>query len=153
MILISACLAGINCRYDGKNNLIKEIKDLVEQGKAIIICPEILGGMKTPRIPAEITCKEGKLQIINTQNENVSSFFFEGARKTLEYANKNKVKQAILKSKSPSCGFKEIYDGTFTKTLKKGNGITAQILIDNGIEVCSEKDYKKIVGEKIERDK
>ncbi|MEQ8168318.1 MAG: DUF523 domain-containing protein [Candidatus Eremiobacterota bacterium] len=140
-ILVSACLAGENCRYDGKNCLNKDIKKLVDAGKAIPLCPEVLGGLPVPRIPAEIIVCDGNKKIINRHGEDVTEFFKRGARKTLAIAKENEVICAILKSGSPSCGNGEIYDGTFSGKLTKGNGVTAIKLKEAGITVISDKEW------------
>ncbi len=151
MILVSACLAGVKCKYNGGHNEIEGIKALHTAGKAILICPEMEGGLRTPRTPAEIISSEKGIKVISRDGEDVTKEFVKGAEITLEVARKNGIKRAVLKSKSPSCGLGEIYDGTFTNTLKKGNGVTAQLLIDNDIEVYTEKTFK--IGDKNERDK
>ena len=118
MILVSACLAGCNCRYNGKNNNIDYIQELVKENKAITVCPEVLGGLTTPRQPAEIQVINGELNVINKVGEDVTNEFLKGAEKTLEIARDLMPSKIILKSISPSCGFGYIYDGTFTGTLK-----------------------------------
>jgi uncharacterized protein YbbK (DUF523 family) len=136
-LLCSACLLGKNCRYDGKNNENKKIKKLFYEHEVIPICPEELGDLPTPRPPAEIKC--GK--VITNKGVDVTKNFNIGAYRVLEIAKKLDIKNAILKQRSPSCGCGKIYDGTFTKTVIEGNGITAKMLIDNGIEVGTEENY------------
>lgn len=138
MILISACLAGVNCKYDGENNFNEKVWELVKKGEAILVCPEQLGGLTTPRLPAEVVIKDGKRCVIRKDGKDITSEYEKGAREVLRLAKKLNVEQAILKAKSPSCGCGTIYDGTFSHTKTKGNGITAQILIDNGIKVITE---------------
>jgi len=135
MILVSACLCGVNCKYNGGNNLKKEILDLVKKGDAILICPEQLGGLTTPRNPSEIKIINDEVHVITNNGEDVTENFKKGAEEVLKIAKELNIKKAILKKKSPSCGVREIYDGTFTNNLTKGNGITASLLIENGIEV------------------
>ena len=130
-IIVSACLAGINCNYAGKSNTDPGIVNLVKQGKAILVCPEQLGGLPTPRIPAEI--KDGK--VVNKAGEDVTRQFYRGAHEALKIAKMVNSKEAILKSRSPSCGVGKIYDGTFSGTLTDGDGIFAALLKENGIEV------------------
>lgn len=137
MILVSACLLGINCKYNGGNNFNQKIFDLVNEGKAIPVCPEQLGGLKTPRIPSEIKIVDGKRYVINSEGEDVTENFEKGAVEVLELAKKLGIKKAILKSKSPSCGLNKIYSGNFDKQLIDGNGITADLLVKNGIEVLT----------------
>ena len=137
MYIISACLAGINCKYTGGNNLRDDIKKLVEEGKAILVCPEQLGGLSTPRMPSEI--KNDK--VISKDGKDVTKEYEKGALETLKIANMYNIKKAILKSKSPSCGAGEIYDGNFNGKLIDGYGITAKLLKENGIEVISSDDF------------
>lgn len=142
MILVSACLVGINCKYNGKNNYNKKIFDLVRDGKAIPICPEQLGGLSTPRVPCEIRYVNGKRYVINKDGIDVTEMFNKGAEEVLDFVKKMNIKKAILKSKSPSCGFGKIYDGTFTNKLIDGNGILTQMLLDSGVEVISSEEFE-----------
>lgn len=144
MIVISACLCGVNCKYNGKNNLNEKALKLLKEGKAILICPEQMGGMSTPRIPCEISFGDGKdvlngkSKVMNSKGEDCSKEFIKGAKEALKIAKNVKVDFAILKSKSPSCGFGKIYDGSFTGKKKDGNGVTAELFIENGIKVYTE---------------
>jgi len=139
MYLVSACLAGINCRYDGKNGYNEKIADLVNSGKALAVCPEVLAGLGIPRERTEITNtpSDGKC-VFSISGKNLTKAFNEGAEKTLALAKINGIKTAIMKSKSPSCGFSKIYDGTFSGKLIKGNGITSELLSNNGITIYTE---------------
>lgn len=137
--IVSACLCGENTRYDGKTSLSPKIKELVEEGRAIMCCPELLGGLEVPRFPCEI--KESK--VVNSKGEDKTQQFADGALKTLEAAQRYHIKKAILKEKSPSCGSNYIYDGTFSRTLISGEGITAKMLRLNGIEVISDEEFLK----------
>lgn len=137
MYLISACLVGINCKYNGKNNYNEKALELVKSGKAIPICPEQLGGLITPRIPAEIKIIDGKRKVLNKNGEDVTQAFEKGANEVLELCKKLDIEKVILQPRSPSCGVGKIYNGNFDGTLIDGNGITAQLLIDNGIIVES----------------
>ncbi|TZE82278.1 DUF523 domain-containing protein [Calorimonas adulescens] len=139
-ILVSACLAGFNCRYDGKNCLNEKILKLVMEGMAIPVCPEQLGGLKTPRNPAEVCINDGKTRVFDIAGNDVTEEFNKGARETLKLAMLYGVKKAVLKSKSPSCGSGEIYSGKFDGELIDGDGITARLLKYNGIEVIREDD-------------
>ncbi len=134
MIVVSACLAGVKCRYDGQANTHETIKKLVHEGKAIMICPEILGGLSTPRKPCEINC--GK--VITADGEDHTQAFEKGAKLALEQALSCNCKLAILKAKSPSCGCNLIYDGSFTKTLVEADGMTAELFKKHGIIVVNE---------------
>ena len=137
MILVSACLVGINCKYNGGNNYNEKICNLVKEGKAIPVCPEQWGGLKTPRNPAEI--KDGK--VVTCDNIDVTKEYNKGAEEVLKLAKKIGATKAILQARSPSCGCGKIYNGNFDKTLIDGNGITADLLIKNGIEVISSAEY------------
>ncbi len=132
---------GENCRYDGNNNEIKEIELLSKKYKLIPFCPEVESGMSTPRSPAE---RVGD-RVINKKGEDVTDFFKKGALLALETAKKNDCKIAILKERSPSCGYGKIYDGNFDGTLVLGNGLTAEILSENGIEVYGESSLQKLL--------
>lgn len=141
MYLVSSCLAGINCRYNGGNSEHETILELVNQGKAIVVCPEQLAGLATPRSSCEITiCENGNRKVISKDGGDYTKEFIEGAKKTVAIAKALGIKKAILKSKSPSCGCGFIYDGTFLGNLIKGNGLTAELLIKNNIEVYMEND-------------
>ena len=135
-ILVSACFLQEGYKYDGGANINEEIKKLASKYDFILICPEVFGGLGTPRLPSEIL--EDK--VINNKNEDVTKEFMTGALKALEMAKENGCKKAVLKAKSPSCGKGVIYDGTFTHTKKSGNGIACQLLLDNGIEVYTEEE-------------
>ena len=138
-ILVSACLAGINCKYNGGNNLNEKIVKLVKEGRAILVCPEQLGGLPTPRIPSEIVVNK---KVINKEGVDVTKQFCKGAEETLKIAKQYNIKKAILKSKSQSCGYGKIYDGNFTGNLIEGNGITTNLLLQNGIKVISSDDIE-----------
>ena len=140
-VLISACLIGENTKYNGGNSFIKSVEKLYPLCDLIIICPEVMSGLKTPRSPSEI--KNGK--VINKANKDVTSFFKSGASLITYIAEQNNVKYAVLKENSPSCGVHHIYDGTFSNNLIKGNGITTQELIKKGIQVFSEKEIDKLI--------
>lgn len=137
MILVSACLAGCNCKYNGLNNKVSVIEELVRENKAVTVCPEVLGGLQTPRHASEIQKVNDKIFVVDTMSKDVTEEFVKGAEKTLEIARDLKPSKIILKSKSPSCGFGLIYDGTFTGTLIEGNGITAELLCKNGFKIQS----------------
>ena len=140
MILVSACLVGINCKYNGGNNYNEKIFNMVKEGQAIPICPEQLGGLPTPRDAAEIKIIEGQKYVITKNNNDITKNFQIGAEEILNLAKKLKIKKAILQARSPSCGLGKIYNGNFEKKLIDGNGILAQLLVENGIEVISSED-------------
>ena len=135
-VLISACLLGKNCRYNGGHSKLTELEEIDMEW--ISVCPEESGGLGTPRPSAEMqqnaeTILKGKGQIKNNKEKNVTAEFIEGAEKSLQLGLEAEVKIAVLKSKSPSCGIGKIYDGSFTKTLKTGNGIFAHLCHKNDI--------------------
>jgi|SRR5699024_2067105 len=140
LYIVSACLAGIKCRYDGRDNTDERVKRLVEEGKAVPVCPEVLGGLSIPRTPCEIIMNNGNIKVINKNGEDCTEKFLEGSKKTLAIAKVVGAKKAILKSKSPSCGNGKIYDGSFSGILTEGKGITTGLLLNNGIKVYTEKD-------------
>ncbi|MGE5473856.1 MAG: DUF523 domain-containing protein [Ignavibacteriales bacterium] len=145
MYIVSACLAGINCRYDGKNSYNEKIDSLIKSGKAIPVCPEVLAGLGIPRERTEIKANQsGKTCVLSFSGKNLTKEFEYGAEKTLEIAKLIGADKAIMKSKSPSCGFGKIYDGTFSGTLIDGNGITCELLKNNGITVYTENDIDKL---------
>ena len=133
MILVSACLCGINCKYNGTNNYNEKIFNLVKDGKAIPICPEQLGGLSTPRIPSEISNN----RVINKDGIDVTNNFVRGANEVLELCKRLNINKVILKSKSPSCGKGKIYSGNFDGKLVDGNGILTELLLQNNIEVIN----------------
>ena len=148
MVFISACLVGINCKYNGGNNYDERALALVQKGEAIPICPEQLGGLTTPRTPAEIRILDGEKYVITQTGEDVTEKYLRGAEEVLELASKLSITKAILKAKSPSCGKGKIYDGSFTRTLIEGDGITAELLMRHGIEVISWEEWLLENGEK-----
>lgn len=143
-ILVSACLMGVECRYDGKCQNIPEfdekIDGLMERYNLIPVCPEIMGGMSTPRKPSEI--KGDK--VVNNEGEDVTRYFERGSGQVLRLARLYKCEAAILKKRSPSCGSGYIYDGTFSKTLIHGDGKTAKLLKKHGIMVVGEDETDKL---------
>jgi uncharacterized protein YbbK (DUF523 family) len=141
MILVSACLVGINCKYSGGNNFNQKIFDLVKEEKAIPVCPEQLGGLSTPRKPVEIKVIDGKKYAIDNEGNDVTENFEKGAREVLKLAKSLDIKKAILQPRSPSCGVNKIYSGDFDKKLVDGNGVLAEMLIENGIEVLMPEEW------------
>ncbi len=136
-ILVSACLLGIGCRYDCKIKANEKVISLSKKEILIPVCPEQLGGRPTPRKPVEI--KNG--HVLEKDGADHTEEFIKGAEETLKIAKLNNIKKAILKSNSPSCGFGNVYDGTFSKTLTNGNGIAAELLSKNGIEIKNENNF------------
>ena len=144
MYLISACLCGVNCKYNGLNNYNEICDKLLASGKAILVCPEQLGGLPTPRIPSEIIGESSNIlndnngSVIDENGNDVTPQFVKGAKETLQIAKKLNIKKAILKDGSPSCGVNYIYDGNFNGTKIKGMGLTAQLLKESSIDIISE---------------
>ena len=137
MKIVSACLAGLNCRYNGKNASNDYVIELVKKGEAIPVCPEIMGGLPTPREPVEI--KEGRC--VTKEGRDLTDNFLQGVQEALGVAILAECKEAILKSGSPCCGYNDIYDGTFTGTKVKRNGLFAELLIRRDVKVYSENDF------------
>lgn len=140
-VCVSACLLGCNCKYNGGNNLNDKVVRFVKDKDVVSVCPEQLGGLPTPRTPSEIvngrvTTKDGK---------EVDAAFRRGALLAAQEAVSAGVELAILKSRSPSCGAKQIYDGTFTGTLIDGKGVFAQALAERGIPIIDEADDSLLV--------
>lgn len=159
-ILVSACLFGVHCRYDGKCQQIDgfdEIrKELMEKYNVIPVCPEIYGGLATPRLPAEIVFlendsaaglnKNGRKTVINKAGEDVTQQFEKGAKEVCYLAKLYNCKYAILKKRSPSCGSGHIYDGTFSKNIINGDGITAEKLKEQGVIVLNEETCVELLN-------
>ena len=142
-ILVSACLLGENCKYSGGNNKNDKVIALGKKHKLIPICPECFAQLPIPRPPAEIV----GAKVFNKLGEDITEHFKDGAEKALYVAEEAGCQTAILKERSPSCGFGEIYDGSFTGKTIRGNGITAQLLYDNGITIFGESNIDKIEEE------
>ena len=139
-IMVSACLAGENCKYNGGNNRNEKVIRLMEDNEVITVCPEQMGGLPTPRVHSEIkngvvTARDG--QIVDRE-------FRSGAAKCLEIAMQEQPDLIVLQSRSPSCGVKQRYDGTFTGTLTAGAGVTAQLLMDNGFRCVDVEDISAL---------
>ncbi len=143
-VLISACLLGASCRYDGKSKPLDSalIHALKERYHLIPICPEIFGGLPTPRIPAEI---QSDRRVLRKDGVDITAAYQKGAEEALRLAEIFGCDMAILKERSPSCGCGEIYDGTFTSTRIQGDGITAACFKANGIRVYGESDIPSLV--------
>ena len=142
-ILISACLCGLRCRYDGKSIYYEKLDQLNQAHTLIPICPEILGGLPTPRPPAEIQHH----RVMTCLGTDVTPQYKKGAEEALKIAKMLHCSCAILKERSPSCGCGKIYDGTFSKTLKSGDGITASILKQAGIKIFGESQIDEVLKE------
>ncbi|ARM73978.1 hypothetical protein LMxysn_2343 [Listeria monocytogenes] len=144
MIAVSACLAGIACRYDGKDKEITKIKQMVENGEAIPFCAEVAGGLSTPRNPVEIIGGDGKdvwlgrAKVVDSKGTDVTEEYKYGAKLTLAKMQDLGITKIIMKEKSPSCGSCAIYDGTFSGKIKDGTGVAAALFQMNGIKIISE---------------
>lgn len=138
MLVVSKCLAGVPCRYDGGDNLVSAVKALVDAGEAIAVCPEELGGLPTPRVPCE---RQPDGRVRNREGEDVTAAFRDGAKRAMDICRAHGCTGAILKARSPSCGKGVIYDGSFTGARVAGNGVFAQLLLDAGLPVWTEEDW------------
>lgn len=131
MKIVSACLSGVHCRYDCKDQARADVQRLVQNGEAIPVCPEQMGGLSTPRPPAE---RIGD-QVLTNTGADVTQEYRRGAEEALQIAKLVGATEALLKSKSPMCGCGKIYDGTFSGNLKEGDGVFAELLKKSGIKV------------------
>lgn len=141
MILISACLLGEKCRYNGSHKRKESLLQIINPQEILSVCPEVLGGLSTPRCPAEIFFG----RVIQKDGKDVTKNFHEGCEKVMDLIGKQPIEYAILQSRSPSCGVREVYDGTFSNVLIKGKGIFAQFLEDQGIPIY---DIEEFLNEK-----
>ncbi|MHC5229454.1 2-thiouracil desulfurase family protein [Enterococcus sp. LJL99] len=153
MIGISACLGGICCRYDGGSKGIKELEELVAEQKALMVCPEVLGGLSTPRDPAEIDFGDGfdvwqnEARVLTINGEDVTEAYKDGAKKAYSQLNELKITKLIMKDRSPSCGSQQIYDGSFSGGLKIGVGVATAYFINQGIKIYSEANWQEVISE------
>lgn len=138
MIAVSACLAGVECRYNGKAFPVEEVMELYRQGKALPVCPEMLAGFSAPRHPGEI--RNGR--VFSSSGDDETEGYMRGAKIALAVVLAAGCTKAVLKSKSPTCGSGRIYDGTFTGRMTDGDGVFASLLKQNGITVITEDDIK-----------
>lgn len=147
MILVSSCLAGLEVRYNGTHCLDHKISKLIEENKAIPVCPELLGGFSTPREPAEIIggngddVLAGKAKVVEKSGKDVTEMYLKGAYATLKKAKEVHADVVVLKEYSPSCGSAMIYNGEFKSKKMIGNGVTTALLKRNGIQVISEEQF------------
>ena len=139
-ILVSACLLGVNCRYDGKNNYIPQVEQLKEKYNLIPVCAEVYGGLTTPRVPSE---RVGD-KVVNKKGEDVTRQFIKGAEEAAYLAEFYQCRYALLKENSPSCGYGKIYNGNFDKTLVDGKGVLAGKLEEKGIIILGESKIKNL---------
>ena len=136
MIIVSACLAGVNCRYNGRSKPNDKVIEMVMHGEAIPLCPEQLGGLTTPRRPCERIADKVKQNDGTDVTENLK----KGAEETLRIAQLIGAKEAIFKTNSAACGSGKIYDGTFSSVLIDGDGVVAELLKKNGIRVITQEE-------------
>ena len=140
-LLISECLCGVCCRYDGDHNRIECLEELKNVYNLVPVCPEVLGGLLTPRPPAE---RVGN-RVLTRDGIDVTEQFKRGAALAIVPAVDNNCRCALLKAKSPSCGYGELYDGTFTRTLVKGVGVTSELLLQHDIQIYTEKNVEALI--------
>ena len=143
-LLVSACLLGAACRYDGRSKPIPGIAELAKRHELIPVCPEQLGGLPTPRAPSE---RQGK-RVIMADGTDVTGQYRRGAEEALRLCRRLGCEAAVLKERSPSCGKDRIYDGTFTGTLTDGWGVTAELLRQNGVPVYGESEVAELLKDK-----
>ena len=141
-ILISACLLGVRCRYDGASKPHPLAEELVKRHELIPVCPEQMGGLPTPRPPAE---RQGD-RVVSVEGVDVTEQYRRGAEEALRLCRLFGCEAAVLKERSPSCGRGAVYDGTFTGNLAVGDGVTAQLLVEAGISVYGESRLKELLG-------
>ena len=141
MYLISSCLVGINCRYNGTCTSDKSLMKLIEDGRAIAVCPEQLAGLPTPRESCEIIKESQIVKVKSKSGYDYTPDFKRAALETLKICNQYNITAAILQSRSPSCGFGKIYSGDFSGELIEGNGLTADLLFKNNIRIYNESNW------------
>lgn len=135
-ILVSACLLGENCKYNGGNNWNERVVKFCEGHRVIAVCPEQLGGLSTPRKPVEIRGE----RVLTADGDDCTQAFRNGVKQVLERIDGEQIDMAILQSRSPSCGVKEVYDGTFTRTRVPGMGMLARALAERGVTLVDSAD-------------
>lgn len=140
-IIVSACLLGENCKYNGGNNYNEKVLELKKYFNIIPVCPEVFGGLPTPRTPSEISGDK----VLSKNGDDVTAAFLDSADKTLYIAQENNCPAALLKERSPSCGAGGIYDGSFSSKIVNKNGVTADLLLKNGISVFGESQIDKLI--------
>ena len=141
-IIVSACLLGDKCRYDGHSNYVPLIKELKEKYEIIVICPEVNGGLSIPRTPSEI---KGD-RVINQKGKDVTKYFNKGVDYVLQVVKYFNIKKAVLKEKSPSCGVHNIYDGNFNNKVIEGQGWLTRKLKTLGVEIYNENEIEDLLN-------
>lgn len=149
-LLVSACLVGKRCRYNGQEKSCPSVTKLAEQYELIPFCPEVAGGLATPRPPAEIQggngsdVLAGRAKVINRDGVDVTAEYVAGARAGAELVRRLGVRKAVLKERSPACGSTSIYDGSFGGVVRAGHGVLAAALKEAGVKVLSEEDVERL---------
>ncbi len=152
MYIISRCLLGFDCKYNGGNNRNEDVVKFSQENAYVDVCPECAGGLPIPRVPSEIVVRNGERRVESQTGEDVTDYFIRGAERTWARVQKamleagEPIEGAILKAKSPSCGVGTVYDGCFNGTLVEGNGFFTEVLLEHGIPVCTEKDFLEKMG-------
>ena len=141
--IVSLCMAGFPCRYNGTDTFNQIIARLIDEGRAFPLCPELLGGLPTPREPVECVKNDGRLHAVGQSGRDYTAAFQRGAEQVLKFAKEHHITKAILYKNSPSCGV-VTYDGTFSGTLANYAGFTAQLLQDHGIQVISSAELESL---------
>lgn len=147
MIMVSACLFGVNCKYNGENNYNPKICQALQGQGILLFCPEQAGGLPSPRPPAEIqggdgqAVLKGEARVVNRDGEDLTRCFIKGAEEMARLAGEKKPGLAILKSRSPSCGIGQIYDGSFTSHLRTGDGVASAMLKELGFSIMSDEEF------------
>lgn len=147
MIMVSACLFGVNCKYNGKNNYNPQLCRALQGQEILLFCPEQAGGLPAPRPPAEIqdgdgqAVLRGEAGVVNRNGEDLTRCFVKGAQEISRLAQRNKPSLVILKSRSPSCGIGLVYDGSFTSHLRPGDGVASAMLKELGIPIMSDEEF------------
>lgn len=153
MYIVSRCLLGVNCKYNGANNHCEDVVEFTQKYACVDVCPECAGGLKIPREPSEIVIRDGQRRVESRSGEDVTDCFLRGAQRSWEHIQEaiketgDPVQGAILKAKSPSCGVGMVYDGQFNGTLVEGNGFLTELLLEKGIPVWTEKNFLEKIGE------
>ncbi|MHB8511951.1 MAG: 2-thiouracil desulfurase family protein [Actinomycetota bacterium] len=147
-VVLSACLAGVECTYKGESKTKKWAIELVASGRAVLVCPEVAGGLGIPRPESEVRngvgadVIDGKARVISAEDVDVTDAYLRGARSAVDAATRTGAQLAVLKARSPSCGCGLIYDGTFSGTLREGDGVTAAALKRSGLNVVSDEEIE-----------
>lgn len=140
-VCVSACLLGCNCKYNGGNNRSEQVIQFLKDKEIVAVCPEQLGGLPTPRVPAEIVHDDlGQGRVMNKNGDDVDNAFRSGAALAAQKAVDEGATLAVLKANSPSCGVHHVYDGTFSGKLAEGRGVFAELLVAKGVPVIDEND-------------